>query len=116
MVGSQQLLVQPVFPVPQGPELTVSCRVSEGDDVPVKRDTVILIDYDLQDGFRGDERGQFTYFVIMVRRVFLRRRFQMEGLSLTPFFGIIGVIAAFFLIMFFTTRRYNKRHPPMLHW
>ena len=35
-------------PVPQGPELTVSCRVSEGDDVPVKGDTVILIDYDLQ--------------------------------------------------------------------
>ena len=36
-------------PVPQGPELTVSCRVSEGDDVPVKGDTVILIDYDLQE-------------------------------------------------------------------
>ena len=35
-------------PVPQGPELTVSCRVSEGEDVPVKGDTVILIDYDLQ--------------------------------------------------------------------
>jgi hypothetical protein len=35
-------------PVPNGPELTVSCRVSEDDDVPVKGDTVILIDYDLQ--------------------------------------------------------------------
>ena len=35
-------------PVPNGAELTVSCRVSEGDDVPVKGDTVILIDYDLQ--------------------------------------------------------------------
>ena len=35
-------------PVPQGPELTVSCRVREGEDVPVKGDTVILIDYDLR--------------------------------------------------------------------
>ena len=35
-------------PVPQGPELTVSCRVREGEDVPLKGDTVILIDYDLQ--------------------------------------------------------------------
>lgn len=35
-------------PVPRGPELTVSCRVREGDDVPLKGDTVILIDYDLQ--------------------------------------------------------------------
>ena len=35
-------------PVPQGPELTVSCRIREGDDVPVKGDTVILIDYDLR--------------------------------------------------------------------
>ena len=32
--------------VPHGPELTVSCRVREGDDVPLKGDTVILIDYD----------------------------------------------------------------------
>lgn len=35
-------------PVPQGPELTVSCRVREGEDTPLKGDTVILIDYDLQ--------------------------------------------------------------------
>ena len=35
-------------PVPRGPELTVSCRVREGDDVPLKGDTVILIDYDLR--------------------------------------------------------------------
>ena len=35
-------------PVPQGPELTVSCRIREGEDVPLKGDTVILIDYDLQ--------------------------------------------------------------------
>ena len=34
--------------VPHGPELTVSCRVRKGDDVPLKGDTVILIDYDLQ--------------------------------------------------------------------
>ncbi len=33
-------------PVPAGPELTVSCRVREDDDVPLKGDTVILIDYD----------------------------------------------------------------------
>ena len=35
-------------PVPQGPELTVSCRIREGEEVPLKGDTVILIDYDLQ--------------------------------------------------------------------
>ena len=35
-------------PVPHGPELTVSCRVPEGEEVPLKGDTVILIDYDLQ--------------------------------------------------------------------
>ena len=35
-------------PVPNGSELTVSCRVREGEDVPLKGDTVILIDYDLQ--------------------------------------------------------------------
>ena len=35
-------------PVPDGPELTVTCRVSEGEDVPLKGDTVILVDYDLQ--------------------------------------------------------------------
>ena len=35
-------------PVPQGPELTISCRVREGEDVPLKGDTVILIDYDLR--------------------------------------------------------------------
>ncbi len=35
-------------PVPHGPELTVSCRVREGEDVPLKGDTVILIDYDLR--------------------------------------------------------------------
>ena len=35
-------------PVPQGPELTVSCRVREGEDTPLKGDTVVLIDYDLQ--------------------------------------------------------------------
>lgn len=35
-------------PVPQGPELTVSCRVREGEDIPLKGDTVVLIDYDLQ--------------------------------------------------------------------
>ena len=33
---------------PNGSELTVSCRVREGDDVPLKGDTVILIDYDLR--------------------------------------------------------------------
>ena len=33
-------------PVPQGPELTVSCRVCEGEDIPLKGDTVVLIDYD----------------------------------------------------------------------
>ena len=33
--------------VPSGAELTVSCRVREGDDVPLKGDTVVLIDYDL---------------------------------------------------------------------
>ena len=35
-------------PVPDGPELTVSCRIREDDDIPLKGDTVILIDYDLQ--------------------------------------------------------------------
>lgn len=35
-------------PVPQGPELTVSCRVREGEDIPLKGDTVVLIDYDLE--------------------------------------------------------------------
>ena len=35
-------------PVPQGPELTVSCRVREGEDIPLKGDTVVLIDYDLK--------------------------------------------------------------------
>ncbi len=35
----------------------------------------------------------------------------MEGLSLTPFFGIIGVIAAFFLIMFFTYKALYKKAP-----
>ena len=35
-------------PVPDGPELTVSCRVREGEDVPLKGDTVVLIDYDSQ--------------------------------------------------------------------
>lgn len=34
---------------PNGAEMrTVSCRVREGDDVPLKGDTVILIDYDLR--------------------------------------------------------------------
>ena len=35
-------------PVPDGPELTVSCRVREGEDIPLKGDTVILVDYDSQ--------------------------------------------------------------------
>ena len=35
----------------------------------------------------------------------------MEGLSLTPFFGIIVVIAAFFLIMFFTYKALYKKAP-----
>ena len=35
----------------------------------------------------------------------------MEGLSLTPFFGIIVVIAAFFLIMFFTYKELYKKAP-----
>ena len=34
---------------PNGSELTVSCRVREGDDVPLKGDTVILLDYDLRE-------------------------------------------------------------------
>ena len=34
--------------VPNGSELTVSCRVREGADVPLKGDAVILIDYDLR--------------------------------------------------------------------
>ncbi len=32
--------------VPDGPELTVSCRAKLDEDTPVKGDTVILIDYD----------------------------------------------------------------------
>ena len=32
----------------RGPELTVSCRVREGEDIPLKGDTVVLIDYDLE--------------------------------------------------------------------
>lgn len=32
--------------VPDGPELTVSCRVREGEEIPLKGDTVILVDYD----------------------------------------------------------------------
>ena len=32
--------------VPDGPELTVSCRAKSGEDPPVKGDTVVLIDYD----------------------------------------------------------------------
>ena len=35
----------------------------------------------------------------------------MEGLSATPFFGIIAVIAAFFLIMFFTYKALYKKAP-----
>ena len=35
----------------------------------------------------------------------------MEGLSLTPFFGIIVVIGAFFLIMFFTYKALYKKAP-----
>ena len=35
----------------------------------------------------------------------------MEGLSLAPFFGIIVVIAAFFLIMFFTYKALYKKAP-----
>ena len=35
----------------------------------------------------------------------------MEGLSLSPFFGIIVVIAAFFLIMFFTYKALYKKAP-----
>ena len=35
----------------------------------------------------------------------------MEGLSAIPFFGIIGVIAAFFLIMFFTYKALYKKAP-----
>ena len=34
---------------PNGSELTVSCRVRESDDVPLKGDTVILLDYDLRE-------------------------------------------------------------------
>ncbi len=33
---------------PNGSELTVSCRVRDGDDVPLKGDTVILVAYDLR--------------------------------------------------------------------
>ena len=33
---------------PNGSELTISCRVREGADVPLKGDTVILLDYDLR--------------------------------------------------------------------
>ena len=32
--------------VPDGPELTVSCRAKSDEDPPVKGDTVVLIDYD----------------------------------------------------------------------
>ena len=32
--------------VPNGPELTVSCRAKSDEATPVKGDTVILIDYD----------------------------------------------------------------------
>ena len=32
--------------VPNGPELTVSCRVKSDEATPVKGDTVILVDYD----------------------------------------------------------------------
>ena len=32
--------------VPDGPELTVSCRSREGEEAPLKGDTVILINYD----------------------------------------------------------------------
>jgi hypothetical protein len=32
--------------VPGGPELTVSCRVLEGEEIPLKGDTVVLINYD----------------------------------------------------------------------
>ncbi len=35
----------------------------------------------------------------------------MEGMSLTPFFGIIAVIAVFFLIMFFTYKALYKKAP-----
>ena len=35
-------------PVPNGSELTVSCRIREGEDLPLKGDTVILVDYDLK--------------------------------------------------------------------
>ena len=31
---------------PNGSELTVSCRVRENDDIPLKGDTVMLVDYD----------------------------------------------------------------------
>ncbi len=34
---------------PNGSDLTVSCRVREGTDVPLKGDTVILLDYDLRE-------------------------------------------------------------------
>ena len=34
---------------PNGSELTVSCRAREGNDVPLKGDTVVLIDYDLRE-------------------------------------------------------------------
>ena len=32
--------------VPNGPELTVSCRAKSDEATPVKGDTVILVDYD----------------------------------------------------------------------
>ena len=35
--------------VPDGSELTVSCRVRDGDDVPLKGDIVILVAYDLRE-------------------------------------------------------------------
>lgn len=34
---------------PNGSELTVSCRVREGDDVPFKGDMVLLVGYDLRE-------------------------------------------------------------------
>ena len=33
---------------PNGSELTVSCRVRDGEDVPLKGDTVILVAYDMR--------------------------------------------------------------------
>lgn len=33
---------------PNGSELTVSCRVRDGEEVPLKGDTVILVAYDMR--------------------------------------------------------------------